>query len=355
MTTTEPGAVLAGAAATAGPPPGTAAELAHLARGAGAQRAELRQGQLRGLGRRADLLRGAGALPVRHRGGRPGRAGVQRRADRRHRDRPGPGRGRRRRWWRRRGLRRRRSAAWCDQNDSAKRAAELRPARCALVGVGLHRRVHPGLQRRSTGCEEGRPVWKLRPVQIGLAAITLVLLAVVATGLIVSGPVTDAVGDLINAGGLARTAWSVGQVAGARDDHDGAAVACCSGSRRTSGSRGSAGSPRAARWPWSPGRSPPSASASTWPTSARTTPPTAASARSIAFLVWLYLSNSALMLGVQINAELQRGRVLQAGEPDPDEPVLPPKTPADDVTRSAGAGCRPRRSGQCRFTGGATG
>jgi membrane protein len=48
----------------------------------------------------------------------------------------------------------------------------------------------------------------------------------------------------------------------------------------------------------------------------------------IAFLVWLYLSNSALMLGVQINAELQRGRVLQAGEPDPDEPVLPPKTPA---------------------------
>jgi membrane protein len=48
----------------------------------------------------------------------------------------------------------------------------------------------------------------------------------------------------------------------------------------------------------------------------------------IAFLVWLYLSNCALMLGVQINAELQRGRVLQAGVPDPDEPVLEPKSPA---------------------------
>ena len=59
------------------------------------------------------------------------------------------------------------------------------------------------------GVTEGRPVWKLRPLQIGLAAITLVLLAVVALGLIVSGPVTDAVGDLINAGGLARTTWSV--------------------------------------------------------------------------------------------------------------------------------------------------
>ncbi|MFI9640647.1 YihY/virulence factor BrkB family protein [Micromonospora sp. NPDC051925] len=49
----------------------------------------------------------------------------------------------------------------------------------------------------------------------------------------------------------------------------------------------------------------------------------------IAFLVWLYLSNSALMFGVQINAELQRGRRLQAGEDDPGEPVLPPRATAD--------------------------
>jgi membrane protein len=47
----------------------------------------------------------------------------------------------------------------------------------------------------------------------------------------------------------------------------------------------------------------------------------------IAFLVWLYLSNSAVMLGVEINAELQRGRQLQAGDPHPDPP-LPPKTQA---------------------------
>ncbi|MEK8106743.1 hypothetical protein NKG94_19190 [Micromonospora sp. M12] len=50
-------------------------------------------------------------------------------------------------------------------------------------------------------------------MQIGLAAVTLVLLAVVALGLIVSGPVTDAVGDLINAGGLAARcgAWRSGR------------------------------------------------------------------------------------------------------------------------------------------------
>jgi membrane protein len=47
----------------------------------------------------------------------------------------------------------------------------------------------------------------------------------------------------------------------------------------------------------------------------------------IAFLVWIYLSNSALMLGVEINCELQRGRQMQAGDPDP-HPPLPPKQPA---------------------------
>jgi membrane protein len=49
----------------------------------------------------------------------------------------------------------------------------------------------------------------------------------------------------------------------------------------------------------------------------------------IAFLVWLYLSNSALLLGVQVNAELQCGRVMQAGAEDPGEPVLPPREAAD--------------------------
>ena len=49
----------------------------------------------------------------------------------------------------------------------------------------------------------------------------------------------------------------------------------------------------------------------------------------IAFLVWIYLSNSALMLGVEINAEVQRGRQLQAGNEDPDPP-LPPREKADD-------------------------
>ena len=41
----------------------------------------------------------------------------------------------------------------------------------------------------------------------------------------------------------------------------------------------------------------------------------------MAFLVWLYLSNTAVLLGVEVNAEVQRGRLLQAGEPDPRAPL----------------------------------
>jgi len=44
----------------------------------------------------------------------------------------------------------------------------------------------------------------------------------------------------------------------------------------------------------------------------------------IAFLVWLYLSNCALVFGVQVNVELQRGRQRQAGL-EPTDYVLAPR------------------------------
>ncbi|SCE69987.1 membrane protein [Micromonospora coriariae] len=178
------------------------------------------------------------------------------------------------------------------------------------------------------GVTEGRPVWKLRPLQIGLAAITLVLLAVVALGLIVSGPVTDAVGDLINAGGLARTVWSVAKWP----------VLALIMMVLLSLLFWIAPNVRQPRFRWlTPGGA---VALFAWALASFGFGLYVANFGSydatygslgaaIAFLVWLYLSNSALMLGVQINAEVQRGRRLQAGDPDPDEPVLPPRKPAE--------------------------
>ncbi|MGA5302251.1 YihY/virulence factor BrkB family protein [Nucisporomicrobium flavum] len=185
---------------------------------------------------------------------------------------------------------------------------------------------------RIYGVKEGRPFWKLRPLQIGLSAVALVLMALVATGLVISGPLVDAVGDLLHAGDTARTAWSIGRwpvlvlilmlllsllfwiapnvkqprfrwltLGGAvallvwvlASFGFGIYVANFGSYDKTYGSLGAI----------------------------------------IAFLVWLYLANSALMLGVEINAEVQRGRHLQAGTGDPDPP-LPPREPADDEDRA---------------------
>jgi membrane protein len=181
---------------------------------------------------------------------------------------------------------------------------------------------------RVYGVREGRAWWKLIPLQIGLSAIALVLMAVVATGLVISGPLVDAVGNAVGAGDAARTAYSIGRwpvlvailmlllsllfwiapnvrqprfrwltVGGAvallvwaiASFGFGLYVANFASYDKTYGSLGAI----------------------------------------IAFLVWLYLSNSAVMLGVELNAEVARGRQLQAGDPDPDPP-LAPKTPAND-------------------------
>ena len=48
--------------------------------------------------------------------------------------------------------------------------------------------------------DEGRPVWKLRPLQLVLTLGGLVLAAAAAFMLAVSGPVAEAVGNAIGAG-----------------------------------------------------------------------------------------------------------------------------------------------------------
>jgi membrane protein len=196
----------------------------------------------------------------------------------------------------------------------------------ALWSASTYVGVFTRASNRVYGVREGRPWWKLRPLQIGLSAIALVLMAGVAAGLVISGPLVDAVGNALHAGPTARLAWQIGRwpvlvlilmlllsllfwiapnvrqprfrwltlggaVAllawAAASFGFGLYVANFGSYDKTYGSLGAI----------------------------------------IAFLVWLYLSNSALMLGVEINAEVQRGRQLQAGVPDP-HPPLRPKRPA---------------------------
>jgi membrane protein len=42
----------------------------------------------------------------------------------------------------------------------------------------------------------------------------------------------------------------------------------------------------------------------------------------IIFLVWLWLSNIAILLGAELNAELERGRAIAGGHPPDEEPYM---------------------------------
>ena len=57
--------------------------------------------------------------------------------------------------------------------------------------------------------EEGRPFWKLRPMQLVVTVIAVVSLAIVAIALVLSGDVVSAIGDAIGAGAAVQLAWNI--------------------------------------------------------------------------------------------------------------------------------------------------
>jgi membrane protein len=56
---------------------------------------------------------------------------------------------------------------------------------------------------------EGRPFWKLRPLQIVVTFVMVVLLALVALSLVLTGPIVDAVAEPLGIGSTATTIWDI--------------------------------------------------------------------------------------------------------------------------------------------------
>jgi membrane protein len=170
--------------------------------------------------------------------------------------------------------------------------------------------------------DEGRPVWKLRPLQLVLTLVGLVVVAAAAFLLAVTGPVARAVGDTIGAGSVAVTVWNI------------------------------------ARWPAllvlvvlavailyyaTPNIEQPKFRWVSVGAAAAILVWVAASlgfglyvanfgsydktygtlAGVIIFLLWLWITNLALLFGAELDSELERGRQLQAGLPAERDLQLP--------------------------------
>lgn len=172
--------------------------------------------------------------------------------------------------------------------------------------------------------EEGRPFYKMRPMQLVVTLIAVLLIAVVAIGLVVSGPLAQSVGDAVGLGSVAVTAYQIAkwpvllvivlmivailfyatpnvQQPKFKFISVGAGVAILvwvlasvafgfyvanfSSYNKTYG----------------------------------------ALAGVIVFLLWLWITNIALLFGAELDSELERGRELQAGLPAEEELQLPPR------------------------------
>jgi membrane protein len=56
---------------------------------------------------------------------------------------------------------------------------------------------------------EGRPFWKLRPLQILVTLVMVLLFAVIALGLVLTGPIVEAVAEPIGVSSAAVSAWDI--------------------------------------------------------------------------------------------------------------------------------------------------
>jgi membrane protein len=170
---------------------------------------------------------------------------------------------------------------------------------------------------------EGRPFWKLRPQQVLITLVMVVLLAASAIAVVVTGGLADQVGKLVGVGSTAVTVWDIAKwpVLVVLVSIMIAVLYWAAPNVRQPGIRWiSPGSILAvAIWIVA------SAAFAFYVANFGSYNKTYGSLGGvIIFLVWLWISNLAILLGAEFDAELTRGREIEAGRSDGD-PILPPR------------------------------
>ena len=172
--------------------------------------------------------------------------------------------------------------------------------------------------------DEGRPFWKLRPVQIGITVMMILLLALCAIAVVVTGPLAERVGDVVGAGSAAVTAWDIAKwpVILLVITTMFAVLYYAAPNVKQPGFRWISPGGLFAVFVWIVA----SALFAFYVASFSSYNKTYGSlAGVIVFLIWLWISNIAILLGAELNAELERQRELEAGLPAEREIQLPPR------------------------------
>jgi len=175
--------------------------------------------------------------------------------------------------------------------------------------------------------EEGRPFWKTVPLRVGITLVTVVLLAVMALAVVLTGPLAEQAGNVIGLGGTVVTVWDIVKWP----------VLIVIVSLMFAFLYWAAPNVRHPRFQWvSPGGV---LAVLLWILASAAFAFYVANFGSynktygalggvVIFLVWLWISNIAVLLGAEFNAEIERGRQIEAGHPEDEEPFLAPRDPA---------------------------
>lgn len=174
---------------------------------------------------------------------------------------------------------------------------------------------------------EGRPAWKVLPLRLALT-VTLMVLAVVSALIVVfTGPVAQKAGSALGVGGPALTAWSIAKwpVLVLLVIIMIALLYWAAPNARGRGFKWVTPGSFLALLLWMVASAGFALYVSHFSSYNKTY---GALAGVIIFLVWLWITNLAILLGLEFDAEMARQRAIDGGHPEAEEPYVEPRDTA---------------------------
>jgi membrane protein len=160
--------------------------------------------------------------------------------------------------------------------------------------------------------EEGRPFWKLKPLQLAVTLVLILLAAFVALALVLTGPIVGALGSSLGIGDTALTVWRFAKwpamlvlvllIFGV--------LYYATPNARVSGVRWITGGAVLALVAWIVA----SVAFALYVANFGSYDKTYGTLGGVVvFLLWMWITNMAILLGAELNAETERARQLHAG------------------------------------------
>lgn len=173
--------------------------------------------------------------------------------------------------------------------------------------------------------EEGRPIWKTLPVRVGLTLVLVLLLAISALAVVLTGGLAKAAGDVIGLGDTAVAVWNIAKwpVLLLVVSFMFALLYWAAPNVKQPGFRWVSPGGLLAVVGWLIASAAFAFFVSSFGSYNKTY---GALGGVVVFLVWLWISNVVILLGAEFNAELERERAIEGGmRPEDKEPFAEPR------------------------------